>query len=310
MDERGAGPIGRFTPETFAPRRADHPHGWSARFFGRAVGLIPPVALAVFIAATLVVPLGMLVLSSLAPKGTPSLDTYRALFGGRAYRQAVVNSLGVATVSALTATVLGGVVALAVYAARRRRLHETVAALAGVAANAGGPPLAFAFIVLLGTQGMIPLLLRRVLGLDIFPDISSYAGLILVYQYFLVPVVLLVLLPALGAVRRELYETALMLGARPKQFWRYVGLPLLLPPLLAGYVLAFAVALSSYSTPWALVGGGGRLNLLPMQIGFFVGEAGYRLDMADAMAVILVVGATLCTLAHRFFTARSSRWLQ
>jgi putative spermidine/putrescine transport system permease protein len=185
-----------------------------------------------------------------------------------------------------------------------------VAALAGVAANAGGPPLAFAFIVLLGTQGMITLLCRRALGIDILPDLASYAGLIVVYLYFLVPVVLLVLLPALGAIRQELYEAALLLGARPRQFWRYVGVPLLLPPLLAGYVLAFAVALSSYSTPWALVGGGGRLNLLPMQIGFFVGEAGYRLDMADAMAVILVLGATLCTLAHRFFTARASRWLQ
>ena len=51
------------------------------------------------------------------------------------------------------------------------------------------------------------------------------------------------------------------------------------------------------------------MNLLPMQIGFFVGEAGYSLDMADAMAVILVIGATLCTLGHRLCTGRARRWL-
>ena len=275
-----------------------------------AAALVPPLVLGLFIAATLILPLGMLVLSSLAPAGSPSLATYRTLLGGRAYRQALVNSLGVAAASALAATILGAGVALGVHAVRGRRWHETVAALAGVAANAGGPPLAFAFVVLLGTQGMLPLFLRQVLGVDVLPDLTSYPGLVLVYLYFLVPVVLLVLLPALGSIRRELVEAALLLGARPWQFWRYVGLPLLVPPLLAGYVLAFAVALGSYSTPWALVGGGGRLNLLPMQIGFFVGEAGYRLDMADAMAVVLVLGATLCILAHRFFSGRASRWLQ
>lgn len=289
---------------------AGGPRSRAARLLGGIATLISPLLLAIFITATLLLPLGMLLWSSLAPAGSVSLATYRTLFLGRAYRQAVWNSLGVAAASALLATVLGCAVALGVHAVRGRRWHETVAALAGVAANAGGPPLAFAFIVLFGTQGMVSLLVRRLLHVDILPDLSSYPGLVLVYLYFLVPVVLLVILPALGAIRRELYEAALMLGARPRQFWRYVGLPLLLHPLAAGYVLAFAVALGSYSTPWALVGGGGRLNLLPMQIGFFVGEAGYRLDMADAMAVVLVVGAALCALAHRFFSARASRWVR
>jgi putative spermidine/putrescine transport system permease protein len=265
--------------------------------------------LAAFLALTLVLPLGMLVVSSFTPGGSPSLATYRALFGGPAYRQAIWNSLGVAAGAALAATLLGGTVALAVYFLRGRQWPETVMAVAAVAANAGGPPLAFSFVVLLGTQGMLRLAFGRLTGLDPFPELGSYSGLVLVYLYFLVPVVLLVVVPALGSVRREVYEAALVLGARPHQFWRYVGLPLLGPPLAAGYVLAFAVALGSYSTPWALVGGGGRLNLLPMQIGFFVGEAGYRLDMADAMAVVLVLVAGLCALAHRAFQGRAQRWL-
>ncbi|HEV8673352.1 MAG TPA: hypothetical protein VGX21_04840 [Methylomirabilota bacterium] len=275
----------------------------------RALELLPVAVLAVFLALTLVLPLGMLVLSSLTPTGTPSLATYRVLFTGRAYRQAVWNSLGVAAASALAATAGAAAVALAVHVRPGRRSADAVTTLAGVASNAGGPPLAFAFVVLLGTQGMVRLLLRRLLGVDLLPELGSYPGLVLVYLYFLVPVVLLVVIPALGAVRREVYEAALVLGARPRQFWQRVGLPLLGPPLAAGYVLAFAVALGSYSTPWALVGGGGRLNLLPMQIGFFVGEAGYRLDMADAMAVVLIAGAALCALAHRLLQARAQRWL-
>jgi putative spermidine/putrescine transport system permease protein len=275
----------------------------------QAVQLLPVLVLAGFLAATVVLPLGLLLVSSLTPTGVPSLATYRTLFAGRASRQAVWNSFGVAAAAALVATLAGVAVALAVYAFRGRRWGEAVTALAGVAANAGGPPLAFAFVVLLGSQGMLRLLLRQVAGVDVLPELGSYGGLVLVYLYFLVPVVLLVVLPALGAVRRELYEAALVLGARPRQFWRRVGVPLLLPALAASYVLAFAVALGSYSTPWALVGGGGRLNLLPMQIGFFVGEAGYELEMADAMAVILVVVAALCAITHRLLTMRAQRWL-
>jgi putative spermidine/putrescine transport system permease protein len=281
--------------------------GRTRRAIQRGIALLPVVVLAGFLTVTLLLPLGMLIVSSFAPEGAPSLATYRALFGGRAYRQAVTNSLLVAALAAAVATLLGGGVALAVHALRSRAWPETVTAVAGVAANAGGPPLAFAFVVLLGTQGMVRLALLRLTGVDLLPELGSYAGLVLVYLYFLVPIVLLAVVPALGAVRPEIYEAALMLGARPRQFWRHVGLPLLLPPLAAGYVLAFAVALGSYSTPWALVGGGGNLNLLPMQIGFFVGEAGYRLDMADAMAVVLIVLAGLCAVAHRMLVSRAYR---
>jgi putative spermidine/putrescine transport system permease protein len=286
--------------------RSSHAGGLR-RLAARVVGLLPALALAAFLAATVVLPLGMLLVSSLTPAGSPSLASYRTLFTGRAYRQALVNSLGVAAAAGLLATVAGSLVALAVYTRRGRRWADAVTALAGVAANAGGPPLAFAFVVLLGSQGMVRLAVRRVTGADPLPELASYGGLVLVYLYFLVPLVLLVVLPALGAVRRELYEAALVLGARPRHFWRRVGVPVLLPPLAASYVLAFAVALGSYSTPWALVGGGGSLNLLPMQIGFFVGEAGYRLDMADAMAVVLVAVATICAVAHRLLTARAQR---
>lgn len=271
----------------------------------RALELLPVAVLAVFLAGTVILPLSMLVVSSLTPAGAPSLATYRRLLGARAHRQAIANSLVVAGVGAAVATLLGGTVGLALYALRSRHWPDAVTAVAAAAANAGGPPLAFAFVVLLGTQGMLRLALRQLTGLDLLPELGSYPGLVLVYLYFLVPVVLLVVVPALGAVRREIYEAALVLGARPWQFWRRVGLPLLLPPLGAGYVLAFAVALGSYSTPWALVGGGGNLNLLPMQIGFYVGEAGYQLDMADAMAVVLIALAGLCAVAHRALLGRA-----
>ena len=104
----------------------------------------------------------------------------------------------------------------------------------GVAANFGGIPLAFAFIATLGPLGIVTVFLRNhgydptAHGFNLF----SKTGVELAYLYFQLPLMILVISPAIDGLRKEWREAASNLGANQWQFWRYVGLPVLMPSIL------------------------------------------------------------------------------
>src|SRR5207248_7433154 len=125
---------------------------------------------------------------------------------------------------------------LVAYAAIRdgtpRWIRSVLTTFSGVAANFGGIPLAFAFIATLGTIGVATTFLRVQLGIDIYGNgfsLFSKTGVEVVYMYFQLPLMILVIAPAIDGLRREWREAASNLGASSWQFWRYVGLPVLMP---------------------------------------------------------------------------------
>ena len=120
---------------------------------------------------------------------------------------------------------------------------------------------------------------------------------------------ILVISPAIDGLRREWREASANLGASSFQFWRYVGVPVLMPSLLGAMVLLFGNSFSAYATAYGLTGGG--VNLAPIQIGFnlsgnvldnpHIGEAlafgmivvlaGMMLDLHPTAADLVPVGA-------------------
>lgn len=74
------------------------------------------------------------------------------------------------------------------------KLRDFVSAFANMTSNFAGVPLAFAFIILLGFNGALTLLLKQVGLLEDF-SIYSKSGLILVYTYFQIPLGVLLLYP-------------------------------------------------------------------------------------------------------------------
>ncbi len=96
--------------------------------------------------------------------------------------------------------------------------------------NFAGVPLAFAFIILLGFNGSITIMLKQA---GIIQDFNLYSktGLIILYTYFQIPLGVLLLYPAFDALREDWRESAALLGANGWQFWRHIGLPVLTPAL-------------------------------------------------------------------------------
>ncbi|MFD8424681.1 MULTISPECIES: ABC transporter permease subunit [Streptomyces] len=224
-----------------------------------------------------------------------------------AYLTALVGSVKLSAVSAALATVLGLLLAQAVVTSRFRALREAVLTASGVLANFGGVPLAFAFVATLGNAGV----LTRHLGLsDKGWNLYSFWGLVIVYLYFLIPLMVLTITPALDGLRSQWREAAQNNGATGVQYWRHVALPVLAPSLLGGLVLLFGSAFAAYATAAAMVGS--AVPLVTLQIAdaisgnVLVGQE----NVALALSLDMVLVAGLVMAVYLPLQRRSARWLE
>lgn len=223
-----------------------------------------------------------------------------------AYLTALLGSVKLSAVSAAIAAVLGLPLAQVVVTSRFRALREAVLTASGVLANFGGVPLAFAFVATLGNAGV----LTRHLGLaDAGWDLYSFWGLVIVYLYFLIPLMVLTITPALEGLRSQWREAAQNNGATAVQYWRHVALPVLAPTLLGGFVLLFGSAFAAYATAAAMVGS--SVPLVTLQIAdalsgnVLVGQE----NVALALSLDMVLVAGLVMAVYLPLQRRSARWL-
>jgi putative spermidine/putrescine transport system permease protein len=182
--------------------------------------------------------------------------------------------------------------------------------LASLSSNAGGISLGFAFITILGSAGMITILLRQ-FGIDLMSFFSIYTvvGLIVVYLYFQVPLMIVLMLPAFTALKADWSEASASLGGTGRDFWRRVGVPVLMPSIVAGTVLLFVSSMGAYATAQALIGS--RINLMTIQISILRrGEILYQPAQADAMATVLLAMVALSVLAYHLIQRRAQRWIK
>ena len=228
------------------------------------------------------------------------------------YTDSFSTSIRLSIVTAISGGVFGFLVAYAaVKEGAPHWIRTTLITFCGVAANFAGVPLAFAFVATLGTTGVVTVFLSSH-GLDLYArgfTLFHFTGLALTYTYFQMPLMILLISPALDGLRREWREAATNLGASQLQFWRWVGLPILLPSLGGAMVLLFGSAFSAYATAYALVGG--SINLVPIEIGAIIsGEFTSNAHLADALALGMIVVISISILFYALLmrqTARLSR---
>jgi putative spermidine/putrescine transport system permease protein len=240
-----------------------------------------------------------------------TLSNLRLLFD-HPYIDAYKTSIEVSAVTAL----LGGVIGIAIaYAAIRegtpKWIRSILTTFSGVAANFGGIPLAFAFIATIGTLGIVSSFLRG-LGWDPYNhgfSLFTKTGVEIVYMYFQLPLMILVIAPAIDGLRREWREAASNLGASSWQFWRYVGLPVLMPSMLGAVILLFGNSFAAYATAYSLTSGGGGVNLVPILIGsYYTGNVFDNPHLAQALAFGMFFVLALMMLVYVPLQRRAARW--
>nr|WP_306470595.1 ABC transporter permease subunit [Pseudomonas sp. efr-133-TYG-103a] len=266
------------------------------------MGLLCLVPFALFFIAFQLAPLAWVAINSLYSESGWGLDNFIKAFNSRFYRQAMQYSLEISFWSSLIGIFIA---ILGSYSLRKvpGRLRDFVSAFANMTSNFSGVPLAFAFIILLGFNGALTLILKQAGIIDDF-NLYSKTGLIILYTYFQIPLGVLLLYPAFDALREDWRESASLLGASGWDFWRHIGIPVLTPALLGTFVILLANALGAYATVYALTTG--NFNVLPIRIAAMVaGDISLDPNLASALAMILVGMMTLVTIVHQWLLKRS-----
>jgi putative spermidine/putrescine transport system permease protein len=224
-------------------------------------------------------------------------------------------SLILSVLTAVLPAIFGLLIAYAISTARGRggaMLRQVCITASGVFANFGGVPLAFLFITTLGSSGLETQWLKN-LGWDVYGggfSLYTITGIVIVYMYFQIPLMVLVILPALEGLKPAWREAAENLGARSWHYWRYVGGPVLFPAVLGSMLLLFGFGLSAYATAQALTSG--TIPLTSIQIGSFLsgnviaGQQNVGKALGLGMVIIIAVVMALYILLQR----RAAKWLR
>jgi putative spermidine/putrescine transport system permease protein len=213
--------------------------------------------------------------------------------------------------SAVVGVVFGTTLAYAIATTRRPRWLRTLAtAFSGVAANLGGVPLAFMFIALLGRQGLLTKIFDGAFGVDLYGRgfaLDSTIGIVTVYSYFNIPLMVLVTMPAIDGLQASWREASANLGGTTFTYWRRVGLPVLAPSMLGGFLLIFANSFSAYATIAALTQ---KSQFVPIRISFFLrGDvATNQAGLAYALSAWMVIITAACMGLYWVLRKRAERW--
>lgn len=176
-----------------------------------------------------------------------SLKWYRTLFADKAMFQALGNSLILGLSASLAAGVVGtlGAVGFDRVRPRSRRLIEYLTSL----------PLMTPEIIL----GMVFMAFFGMLGIPF-----GMGTLILSHTTFCIPYVFMLVQARLVGMDRSLAEAARDLGAGERQVFFTITLPLLLPAIVSGMLLSFAMSLDDVII--SLFVTGVNVNTLPIKV--------------------------------------------
>lgn len=162
-----------------------------------------------------------------------SLKLYTNLFEGRmsdSLISAIQNTVVIAIIASVLATILGSIAAIGIYNLRSRQRHA-VTFLNNI-------PLINPDII----TGISLFLLFVALGVS-----QGYATVILAHVTFCTPYVVLSVMPRLMGMNPNVYEAALDLGATPFQALRKVIMPEIKPGIISGFILSFTLSIDDFA---------------------------------------------------------------
>ncbi|MCX8759531.1 ABC transporter permease [Vibrio parahaemolyticus] len=234
--------------------------------------------------------------------GEFALDNYIEVLDSAFMLQAFGNSLWLSVWS----SIFGLAIATLLVSSLRRvnsKLRDVVIAFTNMSSNFAGVPLSFAFIIILGTNGAITLLLKQYGLLGDF-DLYGKWGLLAIYIYFQIPLAVLLLYPAFDALSDDWQAAAALLGARTSHYWTKVALPVLSPALFGTFIILIANAIGAYASVYALTSG--NYNVITIRIASLVsGDLFLEPNLAAAISVILMALLAFITVINQWLIAKS-----
>jgi iron(III) transport system permease protein len=270
-----------------------------------AIDFTPVVWLlnAAVLAVLVVAPLGILVAASLQAPGGVGVGNFLAAFGRAIYRGPIANSFVYSTTVGVLSVLIGAPMAWLV--ARTdlpgKALVRTLTVAAFVTPSFLG---ATAWVILAGPNaGLLNVLYRALTGADgPLVNIFSMTGLIFVTSLYTFPVVFIMTGAALTATPADLEDAARIAGAGRWHVLRDVTLPLAVPAIAGGFILAFLETLVLFGAP-AMLAMPARFHVMTTQLWAFF-HYPPKVEVAAAYAMPLLVCAAGLLWAQRRLLGR------
>lgn len=253
-----------------------------------------------------IVPLCLLVVLSFVgwpSNAAPNLSAYQTFFGEPFNRKVLIDTMLLGCKVVCTTTLLGLPIGL-LYLQSGRTARQILILLTLLPMLTSNVVRTFAWIVILGREGLINTALLE-LGLSPQPLrlLFTELGLVMALTQIELPLLVLPLIAVVSRIDQRNMEAAATLGAGPWRILFTTILPQLIPGLLAGWILVFASAVTSFVTQSII--GGARYVYLPLFIYEQVGVL-FNWQFAAAVSVILLcstgvvlVGLTLVARHRR-----------
>ncbi|MBB6219479.1 ABC transporter permease [Rhizobium leguminosarum] len=260
--------------------------------------VIPMLLLSVAFFAT---PLAVLVgFSFTGPDGaTPA--NYIRFFGDAFNFRVLINTARLGLETVIATTLLGVPIAL-LYWHSGKTARQVIIFLTLIPMLTSNVVRTFAWIVILGRQGPISETLLGLIGRPISLMFTEL-GLVMAMCQIDLPLIILPLVAILSRTPVQYTEAAQVSGAGPWRIFVTVLIPLMLPGLLAGWILVFASTSSSFVTQAVI--GGARNVYVPQLIYRDVGTL-FDWPLASAIAVVLLL-STGCLLVAMTMISRHRR---
>ena len=205
-------------------------------------------------------------------------DWYTRLFHDRDMLQAAGNSLLIALVSSTVATLLGTMAGIAMHRYRPRLLPFLAIT-----------PVAMPEI-LLGVS--LLLFFRQVLDLTL-----GFFSIITAHITFSIGFVAIVIRARLAGMDESIFEAARDLGATPWESFKRVTLPLILPAVIAGFLMSFPLSIDDFVITFFTAGVG--VATLPLQIYSMI-KVAVTPEVNAVSTLLMTLTLTMILLAARF----------
>ncbi len=164
-----------------------------------------------------------------------SLKWYRELFRDEKAAEALLNTLKLAVLSSVIATVLGTLAAVGLSRLKRRWVRNTVQSVTNI-------PMMNPDIVTAVSMLMFFVFVGSALGIAS----RSFATVLIAHITFNLPYVILSVMPKIRQMDKHLLEAAADLGCTPIETFFRVELPAILPGVLSGLLMAFTLSIDDF----------------------------------------------------------------
>lgn len=238
-------------------------------------------------------PILYLILYSFNSGGTMnSFDTftwehYAAVFSDTRLIMILINTVIVALLSALIATIIGVFGALGIVFMRNKSLRNSILSLNNVLIVSPDVVIGASFLILF-----------TMIGVKL-----GFASVLISHIAFSIPIVVLMVLPKLQEMNSSLIDAAADLGATRKDILTRVIIPFIKPGIFVGFFMALTYSLDDFAVTFFVTGNG--FTTLSVEI-YSMARAGITLTI-NALTGIIFVVTLLLVIGYYFVSQRGKK---